>query len=320
MSYYFKNLKPGYESEGELEDEELLKVLSRRKVEEDDEASSDDELSKLSFDAIKRAEAQLEQETVKETPKVKRKSGGLSRQQWIKDEVSEEEESSKAKSFAEESFDDQDSESSSEEEGLFEEEIASRPGKVTARSNSEKNKKKKSHAPSEQSSKKRVPRIRKIPGLEIPQNMNENLYQDIRFDKSLGKSEDYESIRKRYKFLDEYRQKEINELTTMLKDRKFLSKISDHERDEMEKRLTSMRSRLQSLQNRDLDRKILKDYESEINKGNKTKYHLKESEKRKVIQKYKFDHMKAKQREKVMDRKRKKRRGKEFKQFTFHDR
>lgn len=150
--------------------------------------------------------------------------------------------------------------------------------------------------------------------------MNENLYQDIRFDKSLGKAEDYESIRKRYQFLDEYRQKEISELSRLLNDRKFVNKISERERDEMQEKLTSMRSKLQTLKNRDLDRKILKDYETEINKGNKTKYHLKESEKRKVIQKYKFDHMKAKQREKVMDRKRKKRLGKEFKQFSFHNR
>lgn len=46
---------------------------------------------------------------------------------------------------------------------------------------------------------------------------------------------------------------------------------------------------------------------------------MKKSEKRKVVQKWKFDHMKAKQREKVMERKRKKRLGKEFKQFEFHN-
>jgi len=120
--------------------------------------------------------------------------------------------------------------------------------------------------------------------------------------------------------LDEYREKEIDELQKLLQDRKFLSKIDQGEREEMEQRLKSMKSRLQSMKNKDLEREILKEYESDMNKNNNTRYHLKKSEKRKVVQKWKFDHMKAKQREKVMERKRKKRLGKEFKQFEFHNR
>lgn len=147
-----------------------------------------------------------------------------------------------------------------------------------------------------------------------------NLYRDIRFDKSTGKALDSSIIRKRYQFLDEYREKEIDELQKLLQDRKFLSKIDQGEREEMEQRLKSMKSRLQSMKNKDLEREILKEYESDMNKNNNTRYHLKKSEKRKVVQKWKFDHMKAKQREKVMERKRKKRLGKEFKQFEFHNR
>ncbi|SCV02783.1 LAME_0H05182g1_1 [Lachancea meyersii CBS 8951] len=313
MSYYFKNKKPGYQSDDESEDDELLKTLSRRNIQGDDEEEddSDDGLSTLSFDALRKAEAQIEQEAksaIKKNGASESKFPRLSTRQI---------ETEKIRTFAEESFGD-DSEASSDDEGLFEEEDKGTESKRSRAGG--KSKKKKSHAPTEQSAKKRAPRIRQIPGLEIPKSQNENLYQDIRFDKSLGKSEDYESIRKRYKFLDEYRQNEIDELSSLLKDRKFLNKISDHERDEMEQNLRSMKSKLQTLQNRDLDRKILKDYEAGINKDNKSKFHLKKSEKRKVIQKYKFDHMKAKQREKVMDRKRKKRRGKEFKQFSFHDR
>ncbi|CUS20325.1 LAQU0S01e04104g1_1 [Lachancea quebecensis] len=317
MSYYFKNLKPGYESEDELEDDELLKTLSKRDVDED-ESASDDELSSLSFDALKRAERQLETENRNERSRPKNDPKSAWRlASRDREEKQEQADSFKVKSYAEESFD-EDSDSSSENEGLFEEEDEVRGDRKSKVQHGKK--KKKSHAPAEQSSKKKVSRVRKIPGLETPKSMNENLYQDVRFDKSLGKAEDYESIRKRYQFLDEYRQKEISELSRMLHDRKFVNKISEHERDEMQEKLTSMRSKLQTLKNRDLDRKILKDYENDINKDNKTKYHLKESEKRKVIQKYKFDHMKAKQREKVMDRKRKKRLGKEFKQFSFHSR
>ncbi|CAR22834.1 rRNA-processing protein RRP36 [Lachancea thermotolerans CBS 6340] len=317
MSYYFKNLKPGYESDEELEDDEILKTLSKRYADED-ESASDDELSSLSFDALRRAERQLEEESRKEKAGSQNESKpALKNAKRSKEKELELADSFKAKSYTEESFG-ENSDSSSENEGLFEEEEVVR-GNKNSKADHGKNRKK-SHAPSEQSSKKKVSRIRKIPGLETPKSMNENLYQDIRFDKSLGKAEDYESIRKRYQFLDEYRQKEISELSRLLSDRKFVNKISERERDEMQEKLTSMRSKLQTLKNRDLDRKILKDYETEINKGNKTKYHLKESEKRKVIQKYKFDHMKAKQREKVMDRKRKKRLGKEFKQFSFHNR
>lgn len=147
-----------------------------------------------------------------------------------------------------------------------------------------------------------------------------NLYRDIRFDKSTGKALDSSIIRKRYQFLDEYREKEIDELQKLLQDRKFLSKIDQGEREEMEQRLKSMKSRLQSMKNKDLEREILKEYENDMNKNNNTRYHLKKSEKRKVVQKWKFDHMKTKQREKVMERKRKKRLGKEFKQFEFHNR
>lgn len=72
------------------------------------------------------------------------------------------------------------------------------------------------------------------------------------------------------------------------------------------------------MKNRDLEHNIIKDYEESLNKENKNKFHLKRSEKRKLVQKWKFEHMKSKQREKVMERKRKKRLGKEFKQFEFN--
>ena len=86
----------------------------------------------------------------------------------------------------------------------------------------------------------------------------------------------------------------------------------------MEGDLKSMKSKLQSIKNQDLEKNIIKEYEDNMNEGNQTRFHLKKADKRKVIQKWKFDHMKARQREKVMERKRKKRLGKEFKQFEFH--
>ncbi|CAI4799976.1 CDG_1a_G0051830.mRNA.1.CDS.1 [Saccharomyces cerevisiae] len=299
MSYYFKNLKPDLNSDVEEDDGNLLESImaNKSKREIDEQESSDDELKTLSFGSLKKAETVIDEEDFKDTKPVHKKPITTT--------------------CREESFDeDEDSEDQSDEDaGFFEEdsEDETHHGQKVP-------KKKSKHAPVEQSSKKRVPRVRNIPGLEIPRNKRSNLYQDIRFDKSTGKALDSSIIRKRYQFLDEYREKEIDELQKLLQDRKFLSKIDQGEREEMEQRLKSMKSRLQSMKNKDLEREILKEYENDMNKNNNTRYHLKKSEKRKVVQKWKFDHMKAKQREKVMERKRKKRLGKEFKQFEFHNR
>ncbi|CAI4065182.1 hypothetical protein SUVZ_08G3070 [Saccharomyces uvarum] len=300
MSYYFKNLKPDLNSDAEDDDGESLEdILAKRnnQVAEEQE-SSDDELKTLSFSSLKKAETLMDEEDLKDKKPVHRKRTATAY---------------KKKSFDE---DDESARGSEEEDVGFFEEDSENESRYGHQKNSGKKGK---HAPTEQSSKKRASRVRDIPGLEIPRNMRSNLYQDVRFDRSTGKATDTSVIRKRYQFLDEYRENEIGELQKLLKDRKFLSKIDQGDREEMEQRLKSMKSRLQSMKNKDLERNILKDYENDLNKDNNTRYHLKESEKRKVVQKWKFDHMKTKQREKVMERKRKKRLGKEFKQFEFHN-
>lgn len=315
MSYYFKNIKPGYDSESEGDDlEELLKKNVKTKGITEDNESDDDELRALSFGSLKKADAILSEEDEEEavirkrdiTPQKKLKVGSFK----DKDDESDLNSVSGSDSGS-------DSDSDSEQTGFFEEDEVDRK---TANNNNQKKKKKSKHAPTEQSSKKRVSKRREIPGLNVPQNLNSNLYQDIRFDKSLGDGQptDNTAARRHYQFLDEYRENEIHELEKLAKDRKFLTKISDYEREEMAERLKSMKSKLQTVKNRDLERQIIKDYEKEINKDNVGKFHLKKGDKRKVIQKWKFDHMKANQREKVMERKRKKRLGKEFKQFEFH--
>lgn len=323
MSYYFKNLQPSYDSDEEEETnamdlgETLEKVKKRRKhrgdSEDEDEGddNSDDEMQTLSFGSLKKAETLLakEEKLARQAKKNKKVEVKPTRS------VKESSEQKKKKIYKEESFDESDSGSDSEG-AFFEEE-----DEDDRRGGNRKNNKRHKHAPTETSSKKRVSKIREIPGLEVPSNRNSRLYGDIRFDKALGSIEtDPSVIRRRYQFLDEYREKEIAEMETLLHDRKFLNKVSDYDKEEMESKLRSMKSRLQSIKNKELETKIVKDYEKEMNENNKSKYHLKQSEKRKVIQKWKFDHMKARQREKVMERKRKKRLGKEFKQFEFHNR
>lgn len=313
MSYYFKNIKPSYDDDSdEVSDEQDLDAIlaskMRGRAESDDESSEeeDDGLSKLSFGSLKKAEDQLEEEERGELRK-KRKP---QHSKPIKDEPEV-----RHKVYKEEEQEESDSESGSDDGAFFEEDERdnhSRP--------KNKNSKKRKHAPTEHSSKKRVSKIRDIPGLEIARQAKSGIYQDVRFTKATGEATDFSVIRRRYKFLDEYREKEIEEMERLLNDKKFVNKAESREIENMKEKVRSMKSRLQSVKNRELEQQIVKDYEGKLNEGNKNRFHLKKAEKRKVIQKWKFDHMKAKQREKVMERKRKKKLGKEFKQFEFHNR
>jgi len=328
MSYFFQNIKAtnDFDEEDQYEEDpdELRRILQRQqrnskisaaqKHESDNgNDSDDDDLKTLSFGAIKNADNILEKET-----KTERRS----------------QDKGKPKTFREEKFEDSDSnsdqpesdgpESESDSEGGFFEEDSDNDETEDNNNNNVRNRKSGSnknqrhkHAPTEQSSKKRVSRIRKIDGLNDNRH-GSSIYQDIRFEKSTGAVTDESVIRRRYAFLDEYREKEISDLDAILHDRKFVDKLNDRDREGMEGDLRSMKSRLQSIKNKDLEKNIIKEYEDNMNKDNQTRFHLKKADKRKVVQKWKFDHMKAKQREKVMERKRKKRLGKEFKQFEFH--
>lgn len=180
--------------------------------------------------------------------------------------------------------------------------------------------KKNKHAPSESSSKKPVSKIRSIPGLDNVNNQS-SLYTDIRFNAAYGKA-DLNKTRQNYAFLDEYRDKEIKEMEGILKNKKLSSKMSYRELEDIKQNLQSLKSRVKTLKNRDVEHKILKDFKHDqmqkIKDGKQVnQYYLKKSEQRKMIQKYKFDNMKASDREKTMERKRKKRLGKEFKQLEF---
>lgn len=180
--------------------------------------------------------------------------------------------------------------------------------------------KKSKHAPSESSSKKPVSKIRSIPGLDDGYNQS-SLYTDIRFNAAYGKA-DLNQTRQNYAFLDEYRDKEIKEMEGILKNKKLSSKMSYKELDDIKEQLQSLKSRVKTLKNRDVEHKILKDFKNEqlqkIKDGKQVnQYYLKKSEQRKMIQKYKFDNLKASEREKIMERKRKKRLGKEFRELEF---
>lgn len=178
-------------------------------------------------------------------------------------------------------------------------------------------KSKNKHAPTESSSKRPVSKIRKIEGLET----KSTLHQDIRFDAAFGKADLHET-RKNYAFLDEYRQQEIDQLNKIIRDKKNFNKLSYYEQEEIKQNLQSLKSRLDTMKTRDLQHKILQDYKNEQMKNFKegkqsNPYFLKRSEQRKLLQKAKFESMKPRQREKVMERKRKRKLGKEFRELEF---
>ena len=96
--------------------------------------------------------------------------------------------------------------------------------------------------------------------------------------------------------------------------------MNDDEREEIKLQLQSLKSRMDTLKIviwKIISYQIIKATNGKFQEGKVNKpYFLKRSDKRKILQKAKFDSMKPKQREKAMERKRKKRLGKEFRQLN----
>lgn len=290
-------VKPRYnDSDSDCEDELDSILTSNNNNDENDDFSS------LSFAALSSAQEKLRSQNTNYT----RTKSEMQRQTKSHEKFQN---SSDSESASNSEF-----ESDSEPETISTRQHGSRQN-----SKGKENKSKNKHAPAESSSKKPVSTIRDIPGLKSLKGTS--LYKDIRFDAAYGKA-DLSRIRKDYAFLDEYREKEIADMKKTLRDRKALLKMPEYQQDKLKMKLQSLQSRLDTLKNRDLSDKIIADHKKEQIMRTKTgqqtnPYFLKKSEQRKMIQKAKFDTMKASQREKVMERKRKRRLGKEFKQLEF---
>lgn len=183
-------------------------------------------------------------------------------------------------------------------------------------------KKKSKHAPKETRINHRpVSVVRDIPGLVVRNRDGDGgsgLFgnRDVRFDTALGKSVDYETVRKQYAFLDEYREREIAEMEKILKDRKMLSRMDDNEIEEMRYKLQSTRSKLEALKKKDREKEALREYLRE-HKNDKNGKFLTRAEKRKVLLVDRFEHMSSKQKNKAIERKRKRKLGKEMRAMEF---
>lgn len=173
--------------------------------------------------------------------------------------------------------------------------------------NHKKDGKKGKHAPKEASSRKHVSMIREIPGLET----KKNLYRDIRFDAAYG-DVDYDKVRQHYQFLDQYRDNEIKKMDNMLNDKKLLSRMDEDDIESLRYKDQSLKSRMGHLKQQKRDKDAISQYKRETGKK-----WLKHSETRKVIRVAKFESMNGKQRRKAIERRRKRKLGKEMRSFAF---
>ncbi len=153
------------------------------------------------------------------------------------------------------------------------------------------------HAPTELSSKKAVSRKRSV----VPTKKVD--HRDPRFDPLSGVI-DEQKLKKNYSFLDTYRDNEMAELKTAIR------KTKDSETKEKLKRaLLSMESRKKAQaikdQQQDVLRKHRKEEKGKIEQGKKP-FYLKKADQKKIALLERFEGMKSKQVDKVIERRRKK--------------
>lgn len=209
--------------------------------------------------------------------------------------------------------------------GFFEEEDEDSDAMPEEQNMNNKKRKKNKHAPREEKLSKKITFVRNIAGLEdydkkerAEAKAKEN---DVRFDKALGDNNvDYHAIRANYKFLDEYRDQEIKKMRQLLKNKKEMAKLDEYEIEEMRRNLQKMENKMYTLKQKDKEHEYLKNYQRDINIKNQSrtdgnKFYLKESDKRKLLNKFKFENMDTRQRNKVVERKRKRVLGKEMRMF-----
>ncbi|KAF1917814.1 hypothetical protein BDU57DRAFT_514274 [Ampelomyces quisqualis] len=154
------------------------------------------------------------------------------------------------------------------------------------------------HAPMVQSSKRMVSRKRKVIDVKKP------VFRDPRFDHMGGAAPDENTLGHRYAFLNDYRASEIAELRSTIKKTK-----NEAEKEKLKKKLLSMESQQKTRDAKDQQLEIVRDHkkkEKELIKQGKQPFFLKKSEQKKLALIDRFQNMKSKQRDHVIERRRKK--------------
>ncbi|KAG4430293.1 rRNA biogenesis protein rrp36 [Cadophora sp. M221] len=164
------------------------------------------------------------------------------------------------------------------------------------------------HAPTEISSKKAVSRKREV----VP--VIKRAYRDPRFE-AIGGPIDEARVSKAYAFLDDYREDEMKELRTAIKNSK-----DEDAKEKLKRALLSMESKKKAQLRKNKEQEILDRHrkeEKELVKQGKQPFYLKKTEQKKRVLLDTFGELKGKQLDHVMERRRKKVEGKEKKKMPF---
>ena len=155
------------------------------------------------------------------------------------------------------------------------------------------------HAPTELSSKRAVSRKRTV--ISLPKSTA----RDPRFDPLCGPLRQ-DAVAKKYAFLNEYRKSELAELKSALKSNK---KLSEAEREALKKNIMSIESRQKAVDAKEKEREILREHrkkEKVMVKMGKKPFYLKKSDVKKQALVKKFEGLKGKDRDKAIERRRRK--------------
>ncbi|KAF2182821.1 DUF947-domain-containing protein [Zopfia rhizophila CBS 207.26] len=159
------------------------------------------------------------------------------------------------------------------------------------------------HAPAVRSSKRAVTRKRTV--VEV----KKSVARDPRFDHIAGPQPDENTLKKRYAFLNDYKASEMTELRAAIKKTK-----NEEERETLKRKLLSMESQKKAQEAKEKQQEIVREHkkkEKELIKQGKKPFYLKKSEQKKLALIDRFQNMKSKQRDKVIERRRKKAAAKE---------
>ncbi|EME85291.1 uncharacterized protein MYCFIDRAFT_150394 [Pseudocercospora fijiensis CIRAD86] len=154
------------------------------------------------------------------------------------------------------------------------------------------------HAPTAQSSKFQVSRKRQV--VDVPKRV----VRDPRFDPLHQKSAHPGNSEKAYSFLLDYQKDEIKELKEAAKRTK-----NEDDKEKLKRKVGSMENRLKAKEAKEREQEILKRHRKEererVEQG-KNPYYLKKKDIKEKALVEKFNKMKSKDREKLIERKRKK--------------
>ncbi|OCK79341.1 DUF947-domain-containing protein [Lepidopterella palustris CBS 459.81] len=168
------------------------------------------------------------------------------------------------------------------------------------------------HAPTSLSSKRTVTRKRTVVEVKRP------VVRDPRFHSLAGPRPDDAALKKKYGFLNEYKAEEMAELRATLKKTK-----NEADKEALKRKLLSIESQQKAQDVKDKRQDVIREHrkkEKELVKQGKKPFFLKRSEQKKIALINRFQSMKSKQRDHVIERRRKRATAKERKHMPFERR